>query len=68
MRNFKTVIRERYNQQMYDSSSLLNNIYAPVNSIGFYGELKAHQILFEFVNMLRYYKKDLRNIRICYSI
>lgn len=65
MKNYETVVRTRYNQQKYDSKSILKNIYSPINAMGFYGELKAYQILYEFVNMLYSRKKDLHKISIC---
>lgn len=65
MKNYETVVRERYNRQKYDSNSISNNIYAPINTIGFYGDLKTNQVLFEFVNMLYSRKKNLHEINIC---
>lgn len=65
MKNYKTVVSERYNRQRYDSNSMLNNVYAPINITGFYGEFKANQILFEFINMLYSQKKDLHKIKVC---
>lgn len=52
MKNYEDVVKERYNQQSYDSKSVLDNIYAPINPIGFYGEFKAAQILSDFVKLL----------------
>lgn len=57
MKNYEAVVRGRYNRQKYDSSSIRNNKYAPINPTGFYGEFKANQVLFEFINMLYYRKK-----------
>ncbi|MCI9592694.1 MAG: class I SAM-dependent methyltransferase [Lachnospiraceae bacterium] len=65
MKNYEAVVRGRYNRQKYDSSSVRNNKYMPINPTGFYGEFKANQVLFEFINMLYYRKKDLHKIRVC---
>ena len=65
MKDYKTVVRERYDRQKYDGDNIPNNIYAPINTIVFYGDLKTNQILYEFVNMLYSRKKNLHKISIC---
>lgn len=63
MRKYKEVIAKRYNKQKYDWKSIINNIYAPVNPIGFYGEFKSAQILRDFVLMIASNKKD--KVKMC---
>lgn len=65
MKNYKRTIKERYDKQKYTGKEIVNNMYSPVNPIGFYGEYKAAQVLFEFVNMLNRDKKSLDTIKIC---
>lgn len=65
MRSYKSVIRERYDKQRYDGSGIIKDIYSPINPIGFYGEFKAAQILYEFVNMLIADGRKLDRIKIC---
>ncbi len=57
MKNYEAVVRERYDRQRYDGGSIAKNIYAPINPIGFYGDLKTNQVLFEYINMLYDRKK-----------
>ena len=52
MKDYKTIVNDRYDQQQYDSKAVLNNIYSPINPVGFYGEFKAAQILSDFIKML----------------
>lgn len=35
MKDYKTVVRERYDRQKYDGDNIPNNIYAPINTIVF---------------------------------
>lgn len=65
MKNYKVVVRERYDKQKYDKKGIMNNIYAPINPVGFYGEFKAAQILRKFVLMLNSQSKSLDTIKIC---
>lgn len=65
MKNYKRTIKERYDKQKYTGKGLVNDIYSPINPIGFYGEYKAAQILFEFVNMINEDRKSLDSIKIC---
>lgn len=65
MKNYEAVVRERYDRQRYDGGSIAKNIYAPINPIGFYGDLKTNQVLFEYINMLYDRKKDLSKIKVC---
>lgn len=60
MRGYKRVIKERYDRQRYDGKGIKNDLYAPINPVGFYGELKAAQILKDFVNLL--YEKNGRRL------
>ena len=52
MKDYKTIVNDRYDQQQYDSKAVLNNIYSPINPVGFYGEFKAAQILSDFIKMI----------------
>lgn len=65
IKNYKRVIKERYDRQYYDGKGITGDIYSPINPIGFYGEYKAAQILYEFVNMIRAYRRPLDKIKIC---
>lgn len=65
MKSYKRVVKERYDRQRYDGKGIINDIYSPVNPVGFYGEFKSAQILMDFVNMTVRNKKALDKIRIC---
>lgn len=65
MRSYKKVIEERYDKQRYDGRGIKNNMYAPVNPIGFYGEFKAAQILKDFVLLLNKRGILLDELKIC---
>ncbi len=66
MRSYKRVVKERYDRQQYDGKSIKKNLYSLINPVGFYGELKAAQILKDFVNLL-YEKRgrSLDKLRVC---
>ena len=65
MKSYKRIIKERYDRQQYTGKGIVNDMYSPINPVGFYGEYKAAQILFEFVNMINKDKKSLDTIKIC---
>lgn len=65
MKEYEKVIAERYDKQIYEGNEIKNNIYAPINPIGFYGEFKAAKILYDLVNMLNLKEKPLDSIKIC---
>lgn len=65
MKNYKRVIKERYDRQKYSGKAIVNDIYSLINPVGFYGEFKSAQILSEFVNMLLADGKSLDEIKIC---
>lgn len=65
MKSYKRVIKERYDKQKYTGEGIVSDMYSPVNPIGFYGEYKAAQILYEFVNMINKDKRALDAIKIC---
>lgn len=66
MRDYKRVVRERYDRQKYGGAGVKNDPYAVINPVGFYGELKAAQILRDFVNMLCETRgRKLDEIKVC---
>ena len=67
MKNYQTVIEERYDKQQYNGTGILKNMYAPINPVGFYGEFKSAQILSDLVSMLIAHEDmtDLEEIKIC---
>lgn len=65
MKEYEKVIAERYDKQSYDGDGIKNNIYAPINPVGFYGEFKAAKILLDLVNMVNLKEKSLDKIKIC---
>lgn len=65
MKSYKRIIKERYDKQNYTGNGIVNDMYSPINPIGFYGEYKAAQILFKFVNMINKDRKSLDTIKIC---
>ena len=65
MKSYKRVVNERYDKQKYTGEGIVKDIYSPVNPIGFYGEYKAAQILFEFVNLINQNRRKLDAIKIC---
>lgn len=52
MKHYKQVVKERYDRQRYDGKGILDDMYSPMNPVGFYGEGKSAGILADFVRML----------------
>nr|WP_302141919.1 class I SAM-dependent methyltransferase [uncultured Schaedlerella sp.] len=65
MKNYKRVVKERYDRQRYDGKGMLKDIYSPINPVGFYGEFKAAQVLSDFVNRISKDRGTLDGINIC---
>ncbi len=65
MKNYKRVVKERYDRQVYSGRGIINDMYSPINPVGFYGEYKSAQILADFVRMIIRDKKKLDQINIC---
>lgn len=64
MKNYKKVIKERYDRQKYDGKGILNNQYSLINPVGLYMEFKATGILSEFVKIISA-KRTFDKIKIC---
>lgn len=66
MKDYRKVIKERYDRQRYDGRGIRNNMYAPINPVGFYGEFKSAQILAMFVSLVdRLSGRSLDELKIC---
>ena len=67
MKNYQTVIEERYDEQKYDGYGILKNMYAPINPVGFYGEYKSAQILSDLISLFIENENlsDLEKMKIC---
>ena len=64
MKDYKKVIKERYDKQKYNGKGIKNNPYAVINPVGFYGEFKAAQILLDYIRRISV-KKSLNEIMLC---
>lgn len=65
MKSYKRVVKERYDRQVYNSRGIINDMYSPINPVGFYGEYKSAQVLVDFVKTIIRDKKELNQINIC---
>lgn len=52
MRQYKEVVKERYNKLDFSSKGLLSDIYSLINPVGYYGAIHSMDILKDFVRLL----------------
>lgn len=52
MKDYKSVVRERYDQEAFDRQAIADNMYSLINPVGFYGEYNSVKILTHFINLL----------------
>lgn len=65
MKDYKTVVKVRYDKEKYDGRSIRNNIYSVINPTGFYGMFKEMEILRDYVNFINQRGKALDDIKVC---
>ena len=64
MKDYKWVVKERYDKEMFDRQAIADNMYSLINPVGFYGEHNSVKILTHFINLLDEYRKIHDEIRI----
>ena len=64
MKDYKWVVKERYDKEMFDRQAIADNMYSLINPVGFYGEYNSVKILTHFINLLDEYRGNHDQIRI----
>lgn len=66
MKDYKDVVRERYDKEQYHNEGRINNQYAIFNPVGFYGSLNNAKVLRNFIfDVADSTNKSFEKLKIC---